>query len=88
MSDVSQEERGRTVDCPICGMAMAVEKINRADVDVCGEHGIWLDHGELAVILERERATLEATQADQIEQARKDGKAAGAILGWWSLFLG
>ena len=38
---------GRILECPVCGAEMLVETVNGVRVDVCDEHGMWLDAGEL-----------------------------------------
>ena len=67
--------------CPICGSIMALESRFNVIVDVCREHGIWLDKGELPRITER----IECHQRVEVRKARRDGKVSGALWGWWSL---
>ena len=40
-------------NCSVCGVAMSLQTIRRATVDVCEDHGIWLDSGELERIVKR-----------------------------------
>lgn len=39
--------------CPVCGERMAFFKQFDIVMDVCEDHGVWLDQGELATLLER-----------------------------------
>ena len=39
--------------CPVCGRTMELLKHFDVVMDVCDDHGVWLDQGELALILER-----------------------------------
>ena len=49
-------ERERTRACPIDGTALEKEIISNVVVDHCpGCHGIWLDAGELRLVLEGRR---------------------------------
>lgn len=41
--------------CPICEQPLHREERSTVVVDVCSEHGIWLDHSELLAITEAER---------------------------------
>lgn len=37
--------------CPKCGVAMTTRHIRSVEIDLCTEHGVWLDKGELAKIV-------------------------------------
>lgn len=39
--------------CPVCGEGMIFFKQFDIVMDVCESHGVWLDQGELATLLER-----------------------------------
>ena len=41
--------------CPICSNEMNKENRGGVEIDVCEEHGLWLDKGELFQITEAER---------------------------------
>lgn len=86
------------VRCPVCSETMnrkAFGRISGVVVDVCAEHGVWFDAGELAAVLafvarggltrarEREQAELErAARALRSERAVGLGQAgAGEPLG-------
>jgi hypothetical protein len=40
-------------ECPICKKVMSVEELHGITLDVCRNHGVWLDSGELETILSR-----------------------------------
>jgi len=66
---------------------MKLTTIGGVEVDVCALHGLWLDKGELQKVLKSTRTgTIAAAQARE-RQARQDGKVAGAMWGWASLFV-
>jgi Zn-finger nucleic acid-binding protein len=69
--------------CPICGRLMETQSRHNHIVDVCHEHGIWLDKDELPAIMAR----LRQRQRDDMRRARRDGKMSGALWGWWSLLF-
>lgn len=71
--------------CPICGKIMMGESNRGVRVDVCEEHGIWLDSGELPKIIAAIRGKQMRTTRKQIHSARRQGKIDGALWGWWSL---
>jgi Zn-finger nucleic acid-binding protein len=41
--------------CPVCKESMKEEKHGDVTIDVCDEHGIWLDQKELFQVTENER---------------------------------
>ena len=55
------DERGegeagtRSLPCPVCGELLTHDLYRDVHIDRCKEHGVWLDHGELDLILERIR---------------------------------
>ncbi len=71
------------INCPTCGEAMRVVFKHGVSADICPEHGIWLDNGELDRIIcrIRERAGGQAKTHAQKERAR------GALLGPGMVFL-
>lgn len=65
--------------CPICGKCMETLSQHEVTLDLCAEHGVWLDQGELSTILERAylyRRELESrpsvSQAERLEATAKD----------------
>jgi len=73
------------MNCPVCGGEMAKERKQDVEIDVCREHGIWLDKGELSRILINSTKAFVATAGPA--QQRKKGRYEGIFLGWFSLFL-
>lgn len=48
-----RDEADQPKPCPVCGQTMALLRQFDVTLDVCDAHGIWLDQGELATLLER-----------------------------------
>ena len=71
--------------CPVCDGEMTRYSSWGHAIDVCAQHGIWLEKGELVRILEsfaeNERAT------DLAAEARQQGRYEGIFGGWFSLLL-
>lgn len=64
---------------------MVEEKRYGVTVDVCADHGIWLDKGELGKILLNRQGRSVGAHRRRMREARQQGRAEGATLGWWSL---
>lgn len=73
--------------CPICGEKMTPETMGPATIDVCSQHGMWLDNGELHSILDDARARTNARNRAKLHEAKNDGLTSGALLGVWALAL-
>ena len=43
------------MNCPVCSKRMEIRTVKSVTVDVCPEHGMWLDRGELDKITESAR---------------------------------
>jgi Zn-finger nucleic acid-binding protein len=41
----------RSLNCPLCGEGMTLDRYHDVQIDHCIEHGVWLDSGELEAIL-------------------------------------
>ena len=50
------------MECPRCDEEMIVVEYQNVEVDYCEEHGVWLDRGELELLME-----LAGTKPGQIE---------------------
>lgn len=99
LAELERSEEGRTSKkneslvpagerpCPICGNKMDVEMMSGAEIDVCPDHGVWLDRGELPKILRRSSSIARPSQVEAIRKARRDGKTSGIIFGVWSLLF-
>ena len=70
--------------CPICGKHMEVDEMSGINIDYCGEHGVWLDRGELPTILSNSKASLRRGKAEAVRRARLQGKKSGVMFGVWS----
>ena len=57
------------MECPVCKDRMEHKKIEEAWVDVCENHGVWLDKGEIEAIM---------------DSAKHKGKSEGLVSGMWS----
>ena len=76
------------MNCPACGEVMEVKKYKDVHIDVCQEHGVWLDRGQLEAIDARFRAKLKrkAKFAEESrKQAKRKGKLEGMVFRGWSL---
>ncbi len=93
MTDSQEPEEAVWVDevaeghrpCPVCGDRMHVERKKNISIDVCPQHGIWLDKGELEAISSSIRSRASRSRRQAVRRARRDGKIKGAFWGWWSL---
>jgi len=71
--------------CPVCGAVLLQESEHGVTIDVCEEHGIWLDRGELEVVARVVRQQERRTREAAVQEARHEGKMTGAFWGWISL---
>jgi hypothetical protein len=66
--------------CPICSKAMETQRRRDAAIDVCADHGIWLDRQELErMLLLRAKAA-----GARIRKARAEARLARL---YWMLWL-
>ena len=63
--------------CPVCGEKMKLAERTGTEIDICEEHGVWLDAGELAAIVTR----VKRQQRHKSSIAYKRGKASGKVSG-------
>ncbi len=63
------------MDCPVCKNKMKPEKIETVWVDVCDEHGIWLDRGEIDELMlnSKKRGQAESFVSSAWSQFHKSG---------------
>lgn len=73
--------------CPICSEAMIVEVEYGVHVDVCPQHGIWLDRGELLSMASFIRSGERIDRVRAVKNARRQGKLSGTVFGAWSLMF-
>jgi len=70
-----------TRPCPICGKLMHSETEFTIAIDVCDEHGVWLDYGELEALAElRTQITRDVLKRHLESNPRRKDTA-------WSLLL-
>ncbi|SRR5258706_12894762 len=85
------EKRSGTLPCPVCAVLMHVEVKQHVEVDVCAQHGVWLDKDELEGIAQAIRArtrTFErAVRRVAVDKAKRSGRLAGTNFGFWSLLF-
>ena len=73
--------------CPICANTMDVETMSGIKIDVCGDHGVWLDRGELPNILSSVDASHRKSTVKAIRKAKEEGKKAQMVFGVWSFLF-
>jgi len=71
--------------CPVCGQGLTREREHGVEIEVCEEHGVWLDAGELDTIVLKLTARAGRRRRREVDAARRRGKVSGARWGWWSL---
>lgn len=85
-SDSETEGSGdRILACPVCGAAMAVETVQLVKIDVCENHGMWLDQGELKLIQVRGFAKGSRQRQSRLKEAKRRGRLQGWLSGLASL---
>ena len=52
----SKVDNERKLHCPKCGKEMQLETYLSVQIDWCPDHGVWLDSGELEMILNNLKA--------------------------------
>lgn len=75
------------MECPICHKAMLRDWEKNIEVDVCLEHGIWLDKGELERISARSAGRDVYSRKIELDRAYEQGKWQGICFDLWSLFF-
>jgi Zn-finger nucleic acid-binding protein len=67
-----------SIACPVCSKTMKTieHDDSKVLVDVCRSDGIWLDGGEIATIVARQREAREGREA--LEGLKDDAKSAGS----------
>ena len=64
--------------CPVCNKKLALSKHRAIEIDICEDHGVWLDTGELKAIVAR----VEKQQGYRRRAEYRKGKSAGKVSGW------
>jgi len=70
--------------CVICGSRMTRQLREGVAVDVCDEHGIWLDKNELPRIIERIRERGHEVRKAAMSRTYEEGREQGI---WWGFWL-
>ena len=76
----------RTLFCPVCGTAMIHDTVSRVEVDVCEEHGMWLDAGELERIRFNKHVAGRKRRGAQLKKMRHKARVEGWLGGISSLW--
>lgn len=75
--------------CPVCSVPLTQKIRVGVPIDVCDEHGIWLDRGELEEIIQRDwvgfQSQYVAADDERLDEERRRGRMEGTL---WELFLG
>ena len=74
------------MNCPVCSSEMSRRSSYDVEIDMCAQHGIWLEKGELARILDS-FAEQALPVSGSVEDARHRGRLEGVFGGFLSLFL-
>lgn len=52
---IARERQSHHMRCPRCGATLHTESLHEIQVDRCPEcHGVWLDHGELEMLMQHD----------------------------------
>ena len=71
--------------CPICKNTMTIETEYGIQIDVCEQHGVWLDKDELGKLKGEVLSRTSSSEHYLAEEARRDDKLKGIFFGWLSL---
>ena len=72
-------------ECPICKQTMVEETEYGVSLDVCKDHGVWLDQGELPRIVSFIRSGNRSLSRRAIKKAKHQGKISALLWGVFSL---
>ena len=63
------------MDCPVCKYPMIVLELNRVEIDYCQKcSGIWLDKGELELLLDTEQERTALFNSFKLDNTAKEKK--------------
>ena len=83
MSEQSSERASRR--CPVCQAELTVAKDGSIEIEVCEQHGVWLDLNELEAIKARvkwaEKKIAHGRSIGEARKARHGGKVSAYLLG-------
>ena len=66
---------------PLANFFQGFERNGKVRMDVCEDHGVWLDTGELESIVRRVRSKGRASADNKVSRARHQGKVSGMLWG-------
>jgi Zn-finger nucleic acid-binding protein len=73
------------INCPICGLPMEQETKYEVVIDVCRDHGVWLDNGELEKMIRVKEQRMKSVYNRKLKRAKHNGVIEGAVCGLWAL---
>lgn len=73
--------------CPVCARPMSAERQYRITLDICEEHGVWFDRGELPELIDRLNRINRIKNDAAVREATRSGKLRGIFGGWVSLLF-
>jgi Zn-finger nucleic acid-binding protein len=65
--------------CPICGESMVIKRKRGVSIDVCEEHGVWMDRGEMGKIIERIRKRDALAYEKMLKKAKLEESSSWAV---------
>lgn len=71
--------------CPVCAAQLKVLKKASLTIDVCDEHGVWLDRGELEALMKRGQLGRKARRRIEEAARREEQQRTGGLLAILSL---
>jgi Zn-finger nucleic acid-binding protein len=73
--------------CPICGSPMRTAENRGVVIDVCDDHGVWLDRGELENLVARSKEKSREIFRKHAHSAKRKGKLEYLFWGPLSLLV-
>ena len=78
---MSAEPSARVRPCPVCASPLTVVRKGTLQLDVCDDHGIWLDKGELEELIRRGRLGEATRRHFAVERSKESARLSGWLLG-------
>jgi Zn-finger nucleic acid-binding protein len=79
--NAKKHEREQARPCPVCGETMVFKQVLFNTVDICEDHGIWLDKGELESIISRLKRSGRRASYKAAREGREEGRIEFWLLG-------
>jgi len=67
--------------CPVCNQKLALSKHGSIEIDICEDHGVWLDTGELEAIVGRVKRSQRNRSRAAYRKGKSKGKVSGVLFG-------